>query len=89
MPDIHDLTVDMPTPDTLRLTLDGDVTDVPMAGHVDNLLLTAVDKLLHEHKINESAHVSVHAGAGVDKNSSLYRMVNTFAAAYRAALRTP
>jgi len=87
MPENHQLTIDMAGPDTLRLTFDGIPADVPLKGHVDNVLLTAVDKLLQEHRIHKSAHVTVHAGAGVDKNSSLYRMVQSFAAAQRAALR--
>ena len=89
MADTHELIIDLAGPDTLLLTLDGDRTSVALSDHVDNLLLTAVDKLLREHRINKSALISVHAGAGVDKNSSLYRMVNTFAAAIRAALQKP
>lgn len=87
MADTHELIIDQVGPGTLRLALDGEPSDTPMEGHVDNLLLTAVDKLLREHRIHKSAHVSAHAGVGVDKNSSLYRMVNTFAAALRAALQ--
>ncbi len=88
MADSYALTVDMAGPDALRLTLDGPggpyAVSVPFRGHVDNVLLTAVDKLLEEHRIHKSALASVRAGAGVDKNSSLCRLVKSCAAAVAA-----
>ncbi len=88
MADSYILTVDQAGPDTLRLVLEGPggpyAATVPFQGHVDNVLLTAVDKLLQEHRIHKSALASVRAGAGVDKNSSLCRMVKSFAAAVAA-----
>jgi len=84
----YTLTVDLDGPGALRLTLEGPggpfTLSVPFGGHVDNVLLTSVDKLVREHRIHKSALASVRAGAGVDKNSSLYRMVKSFAAAIAA-----
>ena len=86
------LTVDTPDAATLRLSLRrGDGTacgslDVPLDGYVDNLLLTAVDKLLKKHTMDRFALSAVQAGAGIDKNSSLYRIVKSFAAALAASM---
>jgi len=85
-----ELTVDVPAPETLRLTLaDGDrpvvSEDVVYQGHVDNLLLTAVDNLLRRSNLDRSALVAVKLGAGIDKNSSLCRIVQSFASAIAAA----
>lgn len=52
--------------------------------YVDNLLLTAVDNLFSSYKIPKSALRTVQVGAGIDKNSSLYRIVTSFAAAVHA-----
>ncbi len=88
MPDSYTLTIDQPAPDLLRLTLRGPgapvVADVPFRGPVDNALLTAVDKLLREHRIHKSALAKVRMGEGIDKNSSLCRMVKSLAAAVAA-----
>ena len=89
MPDLT-LVIDQPEAGTLRLALERDgqvlaVRDLPLVGHVDNLLLTGVDKLLQENTIDKSALSMVLAGQGIDKNSSSYRMVTSFAAAIMAA----
>ncbi len=58
--------------------------DVPYEGHVDNILLTAVDNFLRRNTIRKSALTAVRLGAGIDKNSSLYRIVTSFAEAIAA-----
>ena len=85
-----ELVIDMPVPEVLRLTLsqDGAVLvseDVPYHGHVDNLLLTAVDNLLRRSNLHRSALVAVKVGQGIDINSSLYRIIQSFASAIAAA----
>lgn len=54
---------------------------VPYQGHVDNILLTVVDNFLKRNTIEKSVLVTVRIGAGIDKNSSLYRIVQSFAKA--------
>lgn len=56
---------------------------------VDNLLLTAIDNLLNRNRLHKFALKAVQLGQGVDKNSSLYRMVQSFAAAITAAQTRP
>lgn len=87
----YSLVIDCPRPGVLTLTLTGPggvpagSTEVAHDGPVDNILLTAVDNLLKRHTIDRSALVSVAAGSGIDKNSSLYRIVTSFASAVAAA----
>ena len=52
---------------------------------VDNLLLTTVDNLLNRSSIDKFALRAVELGTGIDKSSSLYRIVQSFAAAILAA----
>lgn len=96
--DEYTLTVDMPEPGLLRLVLiDGTgitvmTRDVPYQGHVDNILLTTVDKLITSATLDRSALTTVQIGQGIDKNSSLYRIVQSFAtaiAAVSASWRNP
>jgi tRNA A37 threonylcarbamoyladenosine modification protein TsaB len=81
------LLIDTPDPATLLLVLqddDGQVLDqvrIPWEGHVDNLLLTAVDKLLKGNTMDRFALNAVLVGAGIDKTSSLCRIVRSFASA--------
>lgn len=85
------LTIDTSQADILHLTLTDDAgavvaeQKVPLDGYVDNILLTAVDKLLNSSNIDKSALKTVSAGQGIDKNSSLYRIVISFATAVAAA----
>lgn len=88
----YTLTIDLLVAGTLRFLLADemgqiDVVDVPYEGHVDNLLLTTVDNLIKKNSIDRSVLVTVHAGEGIDKNSSLYRIVLSFAAALAVATR--
>jgi hypothetical protein len=89
-PSLH---IDVPHAGIIRLTLqaaDGgvvDIEDVVYQGPVDNLLLTAVDNLLRRSKLHKSALKIVTLGAGIDKNSSLYRIVQSFASAVAVAHR--
>jgi hypothetical protein len=62
-----------------------DSQDLPYQGHVDNLLLTGIDKLLQKHKIDRSALRTVTPGPGIDKNSSLDRIVKAFVSAVAVA----
>ena len=84
------LVIDMPEQGVLTLTLrDGsgavmDTLDTPVQGHVDNVLLTSVDKLLRRNNIDRFALDAVEAGGGIDKNSSLCRIVRSFASAMTA-----
>lgn len=85
------LTIDIPQDGILRLILtDGQGRelrreDVPCLGHVDNLLLTAVDNLLRRSNLHKSALSEVVVGQGIDKKSSLYRIVTSFSSAILVA----
>jgi len=89
------ITVDTPVPGTLSLALDTltgerlDYLELPYQGPVDNLLLTAIDNLLNKHRLHKFALKAVRQGQGIDKNSSLYRMVQSFATAITAADKRP
>ena len=61
--------------------------ELPLEGYVDNLLLTAVDNLLNESNLDRSAVESVRLGQGIDKNSSICRIIQSFAAALAATRR--
>jgi hypothetical protein len=84
------LIVDTPDPSFLALTLmdvGGKVMgtmDYPLEGYVDNILLTAVDILLRKYSIDRFALDAVQAGGGIDRNSSLCRIVRSFASAVAA-----
>lgn len=85
------LTIDVPGPGIIRLTLvrggrTVDTVQLLYQGHVDNLLLTGVDNVLKRSRMHKSALRDVKLGAGIDKNSSLYRIVQSFASAIRACL---
>lgn len=92
MADTYELLIDQPAPDTLVLTLTGPAgplsDTIPYHGHVDNILLTAVDNLLKRHSIDRFALKAVTAGPGIDKNSSLYRIVTSFGSAVSVASAT-
>ena len=81
------LVIDTPEADLLRLTLQDragvvlDTLEAPIHGHVDNHLLTAVDILLKRNTMDRFALTAVLVGAGIDKNSSLCRIVTSFASA--------
>lgn len=87
------LLVDLIPPHVLRLTLMRgdevlDTWEEPIIHNADEILLTGVDKLLQRNTIDRSALKKVQSGQGIDKNSSLYRIVTSFAAAVQA-LETP
>lgn len=81
------LVIDLPQPGLLRLTLSDSggvviaVADQPLEGYVDNVLLTSVDNLFKAHTIDRSAPIDAVAGPGIDKSSSLFRIVTSFASA--------
>lgn len=89
------ITVDTPEPGILTLALDTlsgeriDEVRMPYQGPVDNLLLTGIDNLLNKHRLHKFALKAVRQGQGIDKNSSLYRMVQSFATAITAAEKRP
>lgn len=90
----YNLEIDMPKQGMLHLELAdaaGRVLaaeDLPYEGHVDNALLTWVDNLFKRNNIVKSALIAVRAGSGIDKNSSLYRIVKSFASALAASQRS-
>ena len=81
------ISIDMPAPELLTFELrssDGEVIDTVECAYtrpVDNLLLTTVDNLLNRSSIDRFALIAVELGMGIDKSSSLYRIVQSFAAA--------
>ncbi len=83
--------IDMPAPDLLTFELvdgSGSVIASQTCAYerpVDNLLLTTVDNLLNRSRLDRLALNDVVLGEGIDKNSSLYRIVQSFAAAIAAA----
>lgn len=85
------LTIDSPIAGTLALELRDSTgalirrTERAFSGHVDNLLLTAVDNLLEESRVDRFALKAVELGSGIDKTSSFYRIVQSFASAVAAA----
>jgi hypothetical protein len=88
------LVIDVPIPGILRLVLSdagGHVlgtSDQPLQGYVDNILLTAVDNLLKRSSIDRSAPIDAVAGPGIDKTSSLFRIVTSFASALAVSSAT-
>ena len=92
MADTHyTLTVDTPEPGRLALGIidpagrEIATEIVSYQGHVDNVLLTDVDNFLKRNTIEKSVLATVRLGEGIDKNSSLYRIVTSFAKAIVAA----
>ena len=89
------ITVDTPAPDMLEFVLETtggrflDRVQVPYHGPVDNLLLTTIDNLLNKNRLHKFALKAMRQGQGIDKNSSLYRMVQSFATAITAAGKRP
>lgn len=83
----YTLRINTPTPELLTFELiDGDGTlvdsvECAYSRPVDNLLLTTVDNLLKGSSIDRFALIAVELGTGIDKSSSLYRIVQSFAAA--------
>jgi hypothetical protein len=92
MAESYILTVDTPEPGILTLDLaDADGAPVasmrePFRGHVDNLLLTAFDKIVQQSRLHRSALITVKLGSGIDKNSALCRIVQSFASALGAGI---
>jgi hypothetical protein len=97
MAESYILTVDTPEPGILRLEL-VDAAGTSMVSetrygvpgpesqgqHVDNVLLTAFDKIVQESRLHRSALITVKLGPGIDKNSALCRIVQSFASALGA-----
>lgn len=87
--------VDTPSPDLLVCTLESadgtqlDRLEMAYHGPVDNILLTTVDNLIKRNRLHKFALKAVRQGQGVDKNSSLYRMVQSFATALTVAGKRP
>ena len=80
------LLIDLVAPHDLRLVLRRgtqvlDSLDQPIVHNVDIILLTGVDKLLQRNTIHRSAVRTIELGQGIDKNSSLYRIVTSFVSA--------
>jgi hypothetical protein len=83
----YTITINTPAPEILTFELrssDGVVKDTVECAYtrpVDNLLLTTVDNLLNRSRLDRFALIAVELGTGIDKSSSLYRIVQSFAAA--------
>lgn len=82
----YTLIVDTPQPNVLALELvhqgrQVDTYQEPWQGHVDNVLLTIVDNFLRRNTIDASALDSVQLGQGIDNNSALCRIIQSFAGA--------
>ena len=87
----YTLTIDTPSPELLTFTLQyGDGTQIDQVEcafvrPVDNILLTTVDNLIKRSRLDRFALQAVKLGSGIDKSSSLYRIVQSFAAAIATA----
>jgi|GEM_PF-5698948 len=87
----YTLFIDMPAQELLTFTIqygDGMVIDQVECAFqrpVDNILLTTVDNLIKRSRLDKFALQAVELGAGIDKSSSLYRIVQSFAAAIATA----
>jgi len=89
------ISIDSPEQDALLLVLIGgdgtplDREEVHYHGPVDNILLTTIDNLLNRNRVHKFALKTVQVGQGIDKNSSLYRIVQSFTAAISVAEKRP
>jgi hypothetical protein len=88
----YQLVVDTPQPNVLSLELvhEGRVVSTHQEawqGHVDNILLTVVDNFLKRNTLDASALDSVQLGQGIDNNSALCRIIQSFAGAIAVAHR--
>jgi len=87
----YTLSIDTPQPGLLVFELfeaNGPLIDrveCAFSGPVDNLVLTTVDNLLKRSNVDRFALIAVALGTGIDKSSSLYRIVQSFVAAIAAA----
>lgn len=87
----YNLSIDTPSQGLLTIVLserEGRVierVECTFSGPVDNLLLTTVDNLLKRSNVDRFALDAVQLGSGIDRSSSLYRIVQSFAAAIAAA----
>jgi hypothetical protein len=82
----YELVISMPDSGTVRAELFcGGVSvarqEVPNRGHVDNMLLTAVDNMYIEHILDRFAEIRVTAGPGIDNYSLLDKIVLSLDAA--------
>ena len=85
------LIIDAPQPGLMTFVLrDGsgvviDRVECEFSGPVDNLVLTTIDSLFKRSNLDRFALKSVELGTGIDKGSSLYRIVQSVSAAVAAA----
>ena len=72
----------------IRLTKAGKLTDAldfSFHGNLDDLLISSVDKVLKENKIEELSLKTVSIGGDVDENSSAYKIALAFIKAWKEA----
>jgi len=87
----YTLSIDTPAPGLLLFVLSEvggpeiNRIECAFSGPVDNLVLTTVDNLLKRSNVDRFALIAVELGTGIDKSSSLYRIVQSFVAAIAAA----
>lgn len=64
-----------------------DTLDFSFQGNLDDLLISSVDKILKENRIEELSLKTVSIGGNVDKNSSAYQIALSFVKAWKEAKR--
>lgn len=64
-----------------------DALDFSFHGNLDDLLISSVDKVLKENRIEELSLKTVSIGGNVDKNSSAYKIALSFVKAWKEAKR--
>ena len=72
----------------IRLTKAGkliDALDFSFHGNLDDLLISSVDKVFKRNRIETSSLKTVRIGGDVDKNSSAYKIAQTFIEAIKAS----
>ena len=62
-----------------------DTLDFSFHGNLDDLLISSVDKVLKENRIEELSLKTVSIEGNVDKNSSAYKIALTFVKAWKEA----
>ena len=62
-----------------------DALDFSFHGNLDDLLISAVDKILKKNRIRALSLKTVRVDGDVDKNSSAYKIAATFTKAWKQA----
>lgn len=62
-----------------------DTLDFSFRGNLDNLLISSVDKILKENRIEALSLKTLRIGGKVDSNSSAYKIALAFVKAWKSA----